>query len=256
MTILIRSILVLVTVLVNKSVAFSLNSLQASTRASSSKFLSPGQLDSDVSSMKKMSTKTLQNIMTGTLVGLLVGAKSANAGFFQSSEQDAIDEIAKFRTPVNDLLQQLSPQMLPNAIGVFAPTQVLKGTKDDCDVVLSYLEVYIKPLQTKMKKTAPTLKLDQKSQERLEVLPNLMIGHMLELSQAINGRKVDDQKREVEEVVETLEEFLALASAKYNVPPLPLSRPLTDSELFGPLGCEFWGKERVPGSNACTEKTK
>lgn len=199
--------------------------------------------------------KGLNKVLTGVLAVNIIGLKSANAGLFQSNEQDAVDEIVRLRTPIRDLLGQLTPQMLPNAVGVYIQTQVLKGSKEDCDVVSSYLEIYIKPLQVKMSKTAPLLKLsEQKSQERLEILPSLMMGHIFELKQAIDERKVENQLREVQEVVETLDEFLDLASVKYNVPAFTSSyRAASDAELFGPFGCGFWGKKRVPGSNACTE---
>ena len=57
----------------------------------------------------------------------------------------------------------------------------------------------------------------------------------------------------IKQVQETLDEFLKVASAKYKVKPFLPTRPLTDKELFGPLGCEFYGKQRVIGSNACIE---
>ena len=103
-----------------------------------------------------------------------------------------------------------------------------------------------------MEEVAKNLKLPQESdQTRVEILPALMKGHMLELQQAIKEQKFDEMAKEVEEVQETLAEFLKLASTAYSVTPFVATRPLSDSELFGPLGCEFWGKTRVPGSNAC-----
>mmetsp|Transcript_35589 Transcript_35589/g.36293 ORF Transcript_35589/g.36293 Transcript_35589/m.36293 type:complete len:254 (+) Transcript_35589:171-932(+) len=215
---------------------------------------SPAQCGSSPLSQRSAEAKSVRNIASGAFLAYFVGVKSANAGLFQSAEQDAVDEIAKLRLPVRDLLLQLSPQMLPNAVGVFSETQVLKGSKEDSNVVASYSETYIKPLQQKMKKLATVIKLDDaKSQERLEILPGLMIGHIYELAQAITDQKVTDQKREVEEVVETLNEYLSLVSSKYKVDPLASVRPLSDAELFGPLGCEFWGKKRVKGSNQCTD---
>ncbi len=55
---------------------------------------------------------------------------------------------------------------------------------------------------------------------------------------------------------ETLAEFIKLAATNpnYEVTPYTVSRPLSDKELYGPLGCEWWGKVRVPGSNACIPK--
>lgn len=103
-----------------------------------------------------------------------------------------------------------------------------------------------------MEKLAPVLKLkDEEAQKRVEILPQLMKGHILELNQAIQEMKATSQAKEVEEVQETLAEFLKLASLSYEVKPYTPIRPLTDAELYGPLGCEFWGKKRVPGSNAC-----
>jgi hypothetical protein len=113
------------------------------------------------------------------------------------------------------------------------------------------METIIKPCQQKMSNLAPSLRLGEEAQTRLELLPQLMKGHIIELTQAIKEMKAESQAREVEEVQETLAEFLKLASTKYNVAPYRPTRPLSDAELYGPLGCEFWGKKRVPGSNAC-----
>lgn len=104
-----------------------------------------------------------------------------------------------------------------------------------------------------MQEAAVKLKLEGDAKSRIEVLPSLMKGHILELQQAITEQKAESQAREVEEVQETLAEFLVLASQKYEVQPYIPVRPLSDKELYGPLGCEFWGKKRVPGSNACAD---
>jgi hypothetical protein len=133
---------------------------------------------------------------------------------------------------------------------------VLKDTKEDSEVVLNYLETYIKPLQVKMEKIAGKLQLSsEEDQKRAQTLPLLMKGHILELSQAIKEQKSAFEAREVEEVQETMAEFLKLSSSKYKVDPYTPTRPLSDAELFGPLGCEFWGKVRAQGSNACVDKT-
>ena len=191
------------------------------------------------------------SIVSGSLISLLGFQLKANAGFFTSNEQDQIDEIAKFQKPIFELLDQLKPVSIPNAIGVYSTTQVLKGGKEDSDVVLSYLEVYIKPLQRLMESVAGKLKLEPEDQKKVELQPLLLKGHIAELTQAIQSQKAVDQEREVEEVFETLGEFLKLASTKYSVTPYVPPRPLSDAELFGPLGCGFWGKKRVEGSNAC-----
>lgn len=179
-------------------------------------------------------------------------ARNANAGFFQSDEQDQIDQISSFQRPIFELLDQLRPAVVPNTVGVYAQTQVLKGGKEDSDVVLNYLETYIKPCQSKMADAAPKLKLaNPVDQARIEVLPLLMKGHILELGQAIKEMKADSQGKEVEEVTETLAEYLKLSSSKYSVTAYVSPRPLTEKDYLGPLGCEFWGKKRIEGSNAC-----
>jgi len=178
----------------------------------------------------------------------------ARAGlpFFASEEQGMVDSIAAYQKPVFELLDQLRPSNVPSPIGVYAMTQVLKGGKEDSNVVLGYLSSYISPLQKKMSEAAGKLKLPSSTdQERLAILPSLMKGHILELEQAINEMKAESQAKEVEEVQETLAEFLKIASTNYEVKPFVPTRPLSDAELFGPLGCEFWGKKRVEGSNAC-----
>lgn len=103
-----------------------------------------------------------------------------------------------------------------------------------------------------MLEAANKLKLaNAADQTRIELLPLLMMGHILELNQAIKDMKADSQAREVEEVTETLAEYLKLASSKYSVNVYVAPRALTEKEYLGPLGCEFWGKKRIEGSNAC-----
>lgn len=115
---------------------------------------------------------------------------------------------------------------------------------------------------------------------RLEVLPQLMLGHILELQQAIQAQNAVDQRKEVQEVLETLTEYLGLVKQggyevqEYIRPGKAVKNAYNegkdasngseddgdmkavpnDKELFGPLSCEWWGKVRVEGSNACTEK--
>lgn len=186
------------------------------------------------------------------VLSTLLISRSARAGLFTSEEQDQIERIGSFQRPIFELLDQLRPSVVPNTVGVYAQTQVLKGGKEDSDVVLNYLETYIKPCQSKMLEAAPKLKLvNAADQTRIELLPQLMMGHILELNQAIKDMKADSQAREVEEVTETLAEYLKLASSKYVVNVYVAPRALTEKEYLGPLGCEFWGKKRIEGSNAC-----
>ena len=190
--------------------------------------------------------------VAATLFSVLGFSGAAKAGLFQSDEQDAIDNLSSYQRPVFDLLDQLRPSVVPNAVGVYAQTQILKGGKEDSDVVLNYLETYIKPCQKKMSETAKKLNLPNAAdQTRIELLPLLMLGHILELGQAIKEMKSENQAKEVEEVAETLAEYLKLSSSKYKVQAFIPPRMLTDKEYLGPFGCEFWGKKRVEGSNAC-----
>lgn len=198
--------------------------------------------------------KSVRRAIATISASALLFAGEARAGFFTSAEQDQVTELNKLQKPIAELLDQLRPADIPNAIGVYSKTQVLRGGKEDSDVVRNYLSVYITPCQQKLQEVAAKLKLEGEAQTKVESLPLLMKGHMLELAQAIDSGKADAQAREVEEVQETLADFLKLASSKYSVEPYTPPRPLTDAELFGPLGCEFWGKERVPGSNQCQAK--
>jgi hypothetical protein len=176
----------------------------------------------------------------------------AHAGIFDSAEQNAVYEINSYQKVVNELLDQLRPVEIPNAVGVYLKTQILKGGAEDSNVVLNYQDTYFKPLQVKMEQASKSLALKSpEEQEKLKSLPLLMKGHILELSQAINEQSAGNQAKEVEEIQETLADFLKLASSTYKVEPYIPPRPLTDKEFFGPLGCEFWGRQRMPGSNQC-----
>jgi hypothetical protein len=205
---------------------------------------------SNADAMKIRALKTMKVLPVLALLPL-----ASRAGLFTTEEQDRIDDLCGYQRPINDLADQLKPTMVPNAVGVYSMTTQLKGGKEDSDAVRVYMEVYIKPVQKKMEELAPKIKLDDTTaQERLNVLPALMKGHILELTQAIESISGPDQLKEVEEVQETLAEFLKLSASKYSVKPFIPSRPLTDAELFGPLGCEFWGKARAVGSNNCVDR--
>jgi hypothetical protein len=197
----------------------------------------------------------MNNVLIGTFAGL-VGAKAANAGWpFSTDEQDKVDQLQAFQRPIYELLEQLRFTDTPNALGVYSKMQILKGGKEDSDVVLSYLSVYIDPCQKLMESLAPKLQLPStEDQDKARTLSLLMKGHIAELNQAIKTMKAKDQEREVREVMETLADYLKLVATKFEVKPFIPVRPLTDAELFGPLGCEFWGKKRAEGSNACIDK--
>jgi hypothetical protein len=176
------------------------------------------------------------------LLPILAFSTSAKAGLFMSDEQESVNSLAIFQKPVYDLLEQLRA----------GKDQVLKGGVEDSNVVQQNMNIYIVPLQAKMAEVAPKLKLaDAANQSRIELLPLLMKGHILELTQAIKEGKAPSQFKEVEEVQETLAEYLKLASSKYTVAAFIPPRPFTDAEFFGPFGCEYWGKKRVEGTNKC-----
>ena len=209
-------------------------------------------------SPKEIAQRRAGNVIAGTFASLVATKiTAANAGWpFSAEEQDKLDAIQAFQRPVYELFDQLRPTNIPNPIGVYSNTQFLKGNKEDSDVVLSYVSVYIDPCQKAMEALAPKLQLAEEDQKNIVIQSKLMKGHIAELNQAIVALSAKDQAREVQEVMETLAEYLRLASTKYAVKPFIPSRPLTDAELFGPLGCEFWGKKRAEGSNACVEIEK
>lgn len=228
----------------------------ASIRAEKSKWnmemMSQPQSSRDVS---RRDFATLSRTLIG-LGALATSVPNSARAFdlFPSAEQQGVDAVSAFQKPVFELLNMLRPSNVPNALGVYSMQQQLKGGKDDSDVVLLYNINYIIPLQKKMDEVASKLKLgDQAAQERIELLPKLMLGHSLELKEAIKSMKADEQLKEVKEVEETLIEFLNLASQKYRVRPYVDVGQVSDKDLYGPLGCEFWGKVRAEGSNACID---
>lgn len=173
---------------------------------------------------------------------ILAFSNSARAGLFASAEQSSVDVLCGFQKPVFDLLDQLRP----------GKSQLLKGGIEDSNVVQQYLNIYIVPLQAKMAEVASTLKLEKAAdQSRLQILPLLMKGHILELAQAVKELNVENQAKEVAEVQETLLEYLTLVSSKYTITAFVPPRLYTDLEFFGPFGCEYYGKRRVEGTNTC-----
>lgn len=208
-----------------------------------------------VTSKGQMNQNAKNLVISG--VSLLSFGSVTHARFFGSEAQNLVDDINALQKPVAELSDQLRPQNIPNSIGVYTSIQVLRGGPEDSNVVQGYVSTYIQPLQLKMEQAASKLRItDTAAQERLMILPSLMKGHIFELKQAIKEMSAANQLKEVDEVQETLAEFLKLASAQYEVTPYRPARILTDSELFGPFGCEFWGKKRIPGSNKCAEDSQ
>jgi hypothetical protein len=67
--------------------------------------------------------KSLRRLKVASFL-LLTIPGIANAGFFQSSEQDSVDELSRSQKPIAELLDLLRPTVQPNAVGVYATTQV------------------------------------------------------------------------------------------------------------------------------------
>ena len=142
------------------------------------------------------SNKLTRKISTAAalLFPLLSFTNSAKAGLFVSAEQELVNSLAIFQKPVYDLLEQLRP----------GKNQILKGGVEDSNVVQQNVNIYIIPMQAKMAEVASKLNLQiAADQTRVELLPLLMKGHILELTQAIEDKKAESQFKEVEEVQET-----------------------------------------------------
>lgn len=208
-------------------------------------------------SSRETETRAIASVASVTSIAtslFVSSSKKASAfDFFPSKEQQDVDAVSAFQKPVYEVLNQLRPYDTPNALGVYSKQQLLKGGQDDSNVVLLYLINYITPLQTKMAEVAGGLKLEGSSQERVELLPKLMLGHTLELKAAVKSLKAEEQLKEVEEVWETLQEFLKLSSSKYKVTQYVDVKQISDADLYGPFGCGFYGKKRAEGSNACVD---
>lgn len=102
--------------------------------------------NSPKSNVQTIKASVFRTIRVLPALGLLPLA--ARAGLFQSDEQDRVDELCSLQKPVNDLLDQLKPRMIPNAVGVYAMTTELKGGKEDSNAVRVYMEVTLLRLQT------------------------------------------------------------------------------------------------------------
>lgn len=149
--------------------------------------LIPGQsLRSQIPrSPRTQASQSVRQIAQASLgiLGGLVATQRANA-FFESEGQLLTNDVSKYQRPVSDLVCQLQPTEQPNAVGVYAKSQMLKGGSEDSAVVLVYLSTYINPLQKAMVKAVNKIDIPENN-ERLKILPGLMLGHSLELKQAI-----------------------------------------------------------------------
>ncbi len=193
----------------------------------------------------------LQGSMGALVLGFAAGGvvgngnarqRRANAFPFGGGDDAAggLDEVARAREKVEEVLAGLKSKQL-------------KGGKEDSSTVIRYLDAHYKPLQEKMVALAPKLKLDDKEkQERAETLPLLLKGHLLELVAAARKGDAAEQLEEMEEVAESVDEFLALGALKYQVKSYLGPKPEFDvMKEYGPFSCEFYGKVRLPESNVC-----
>jgi hypothetical protein len=153
----------------------------------------------------------------------------------------ALDEVARARQKVEEVLSGLKSKQL-------------KGGKEDSATIIRYMDAHYKPLQAKMLDLAPKLKLaDGEKQKRAELLPLLLKGHLAELTAAARTGVANEQLQEMEEVAESVDEFLALAKEGGKVVKSYLG-PAPEFDItreYGPFACEFWGKVRLPESNIC-----
>lgn len=152
-------------------------------------------------------------------------------------EQGQVLEVAQYSLVVNKVEEDLR-------------AGALKGGAEDSAVVVRILETFLKPMQQTMAKAAPAMRLaGRENVERVKLLPLLMKGHLLELEEACEAGSAKDQLREVEEVKETVDEFLALAKSRYEVTAKAPTSP--EGDQLGIFGCTFYGLKRVEGTNTC-----
>lgn len=204
------------------------------------------QMSMSGSSEKGMSRRDMfKSVTAASAAAVLSSGAPANAlfgfGENKSKEQLAVEALAGYRAPVADVIRQLK-------------AQELRGGRDDSAVVTNYAKKYFEPLQADMAQLAKGLKLAEEDQKKAETQPLLMKGHLLELAQACAAGDAKEQLEEMEEVQETLDDFLKLAATKYTVPEMLLGRAATSVEYYSIFGCEFWGLKNKPDSNVCEPK--
>eukprot|EP00903_Cladosiphon_okamuranus_P014346 g13320.t1 len=153
-------------------------------------------------------------------------------------ELEVVVKVAGYSQYVNKLEQDLK-------------AGALKGGDEDSVVVSRVLEIYLKPMQQAMLKVAPLMQIaGLEARERAKLLPSIMQGHLLELEMACGTKDAKEQLQEVEEVRETLDEFIALAKTRYEIP-TPEVPSAPEGDTLGIFGCSFYGMKRTDGSNLC-----
>ncbi|CEM37397.1 unnamed protein product [Vitrella brassicaformis CCMP3155] len=212
-------------------------------RAPSSSLLKMTADESSTLPRRRMLSIALGSLVAPSLLASPSPSSAISLPFFESEEQKierAVGEIADYRPYVLKILDKLK-------------TGKLKGGTYDSGTVANFLGIYYRPMQEKMETLSAKIDLEDTTKtERLRLLPLLLKGHLAELREAVISQRPERQLEEVEEVGETLNEFLTLASAKYTIPPIPVPPDFNpEKDYYGIFGCEFWGKRRLPESNRC-----
>lgn len=161
---------------------------------------------------------------------------------FEGGVEAGLNEIAALTFRTDKLVDDLK-------------SKTLKGGEEDSIVVYRTARAFLDPLQAKMLEVAPTLGLAAEAQKRVELLPLLMKGHLLELDAACRSKDAKEQLQEALEVQETLEEFLTLAGVKYTITRPEPRRSATPLEYYSIFGCEAYGQKRRENSNQCVSDT-
>lgn len=92
----------------------------------------------------------------------------------------------------------------PAAVLTQLKEKKLKGGADDSAVVVRYADSIYKPMQERLVALAPQIKLPaegegaEEKQKRLETLPFLLKGHLLELAAACRSGDAKEQLQEME----------------------------------------------------------
>ncbi|CAM9097550.1 unnamed protein product [Pylaiella littoralis] len=153
-------------------------------------------------------------------------------------ELEKVIEVAEYSRFVRKLEQDLE-------------AGALQGGTEDSAVVSRVLEIQLKPMQETMLKVAPVMELaGREARDRARLLPSIMKGHLLELEMACGTKNAKEQLQEVQEVRETLDEFIALAKTRYNIKPLDVPGA-PEGDQLGIFGCSFYGMKRTDDSSLC-----
>lgn len=192
-------------------------------------------------------TQQQQQQLVSVSISTNNNVNSASAFLGLGGEREEIEKEIKNIAKIQERVVEVQNMLL---------SRELRGGNEDSQVVRRYKDTYYDPSIAKMMELAPKLKLDSKKQERVELLPLLLKGHYLELDTAITKKDAKEQLEEMTEAADTMNEFLTLAADKYTVPKIYIFDPsgYKPERDYGPFACEFWGRERLAGSNKCVPK--